>query len=240
MLGRMPERPPLVVAVAQPPCVAGDVAANARAHAEAVRSARARVVVFPELSLTGYELDAPPLATEDARLAPLVAACGDTGCIALAGAPVQDGGDALHIAVLAVTGNGARIAYRKMWLGGDETRRFTPGPSPAVLEVDGWRLGLAVCKDTGVAQHAADTAALGIDAYVAGAVDEAQDVQVQADRALRTARQHHVWVATASFAGPTGGGYALTAGCSAIWSPGGALVAQAGPHAGDLARATLC
>jgi predicted amidohydrolase len=31
---------------------------NAWAHAELIRRARALVVVFPELSLTGYELDA--------------------------------------------------------------------------------------------------------------------------------------------------------------------------------------
>ncbi|MBY8850513.1 hypothetical protein [Saccharothrix longispora] len=47
------------------------------AHAEAVRAARARVVVFPELSLTGYHFDAP-VVSPDAP-APLVAACAETG-----------------------------------------------------------------------------------------------------------------------------------------------------------------
>jgi predicted amidohydrolase len=28
------------------------------------------------------------------------------------------------------------------------------------VDVDGWRLGLAICKDVGVPQHQADTAAL--------------------------------------------------------------------------------
>jgi len=55
-------------------------------------------------------------------------------------------------------------------------------------------------------QHAADTAALGIDVY---------------------------------FAGSTGGAYAQAAGRSAIWGPGGVLVAQAGIEAGALARARL-
>src|SRR5205823_3134112 len=81
-------RVPLLLAVAQPECVSFDVAANALAHAALVRRAGARVVVFPELSLTGYELDAPPLAADDARLAPLVEACAETGSVALAGAPV--------------------------------------------------------------------------------------------------------------------------------------------------------
>jgi predicted amidohydrolase len=56
---------PLLVAVAQPRCAAKATHSNARAHAELIRSARARVVIFPELSLTGYELDADPIAIDD-------------------------------------------------------------------------------------------------------------------------------------------------------------------------------
>ncbi|MCE0762612.1 hypothetical protein LWC35_06775 [Pseudonocardia kujensis] len=71
-----PPRPPLTVVAAKPPCTARDVAANAHAHADTVRRPGARLVVFPELSLTGYELDAPALDPADPRLAPLVEACG--------------------------------------------------------------------------------------------------------------------------------------------------------------------
>lgn len=230
---------PLAVAVAQPPTVALDVAANARSHAAAVEGARARVVVFPELSLTGYELDAPTITPEDARLGPLVAACSAAGSVALVGAPVQGEAGRVHIAMLAVGGAGARVVYHKLWLGAAEVGRFTPGGKPAALEVDGWRLGLAICKDTGVAQHAADTAALGIHAYVAGVAEHAHDAAVLTERAGRVARDHQVWVALASFAGPTGSGYTHTAGRSGIWAPGGALVTQAGPEPGGIAHATL-
>jgi predicted amidohydrolase len=232
-------REPLVVAVAQPLCVRYDVVANAATHAAAVRSAGARVVVFPELSLTGYELDAPAIAADDPRLAPLVEACAETRSIALVGAPVRGEAGRLHIAMLAVEGTGVAVAYRKMWLGGDEPARFTPGSKPAALDVDGWRLGLAICKDTGVPAHAADTAALGIDAYVAGVVESTADAARQDERARRVATDHEVWVAVASFAGSTGGGYAHASGRSGIWAPGGAVVAQAGPETGAIARATL-
>jgi predicted amidohydrolase len=97
-------REPLVIAVAQPPCVAYDVAANALTHAATVRAAGARVMVFPELSLTGYELDAPAISADDPRLAPIVEACADTGALALVGAPVQDEAGARHIGMLAVDG----------------------------------------------------------------------------------------------------------------------------------------
>ena len=232
-------RKPLSVAVAQPPCIPYDIAANAAIHAATIRSAGARVVVFPELSLTGYELDAPPISADDPRLAPIVEACAETGSLVLVGAPVQGEADKEHIAMLAVDGSGARVVYRKMWLGGAEPGRFSPGPGPVVLEVDGWRLGLAICKDTGVAQHAADTAALGIDAYVAGMLESADDAAVPEERARRVAADHRVWVAIASFAGSTGGGYAEAAGRSGIWTSDGAVAAQAGEETGAIARATM-
>ncbi len=232
----------LRLAVAQPECVAREVAANARAHAALVRrAADARVVLFPEMSLTGYELDAPPLSPDDPRLAPLIEACPETGAVALAGAPVAPARSASgkHIGVLAVDGSGARVAYRKMFVGGAEPEHMAPGTEPAVIEVDGVRLGLAVCKDTGVPEQAARTAAFGIDAYLAGVLDHADELHVQDERARRIAAGHNVWVAFASFAAPTGFGYHDAGGRSRIWSPDGRVVAAAGPRPGDLAIHTL-
>jgi predicted amidohydrolase len=229
----------LVLAVAQPRCIARDVGANALAHAAAVRAADARVTVFPELSLTGYELDAPAVDPGDRRLAPLVEACAVTRSVALVGAPVSGVDGRLHIGMLAVDGAGVTVAYRKMWLGGIEPTRFSPGEAPAILEVDGWRLGLAICRDTGIPEHASATAAPGIDAYVAGVLESEADADVPAQRARRTARDHRVWVAIASFAGSTGGGYARAAGRSGVWSPDGTVVVRAGPDAGAVVRATL-
>ncbi|MGZ3641108.1 MAG: carbon-nitrogen hydrolase family protein [Candidatus Limnocylindrales bacterium] len=232
-------REPLDIAVAQPLCVPYDVAANALTHAATVGSAGARVVVFPELSLTGYELDAPAITAGDARLAPIVEACAEAGSLALVGAPVEGEGGQMHIAMLAIDGQGASVAYRKMWLGGAEPGRFSPGRQPAVLELDGWRLGLAICKDTGIPQHASETAALRIDAYVAGVLEAAEDRAIVEARARRIATDHHVWVAVTSFAGSTGGGYDHAAGGSGIWTADGVALTRAGPEPGAIARATL-
>ena len=197
-------------------------------------------MVFPELSLTGYELAAPPLSVDDERLAPLVAACAMTGTIALAGAPIATDDGRRHIAVLVVDGGGVRVAYRKMWLGSEEAAAgFVPGPAPAVLAVDGWRIGLAVCKDAAVEEHAAATSAAGMDVYAAGVAHHDFDAHVNGERAQRAARTHGVWAVTASFAGPTGGGHDRTAGCSGVWDPTGELVATAGPEPGEVVTATL-
>src|SRR5579859_1696004 len=214
-------RAPLTIAVAQPLCVPFDVATNAATHAATVRAAAARVVVFPELSLTGYEMDAPAISTDDPRLTPIVEACAETDSVALVGAPLQGESGQAHIAMLAVDGKGACVAYRKVWVAATEACRFAPGSAPAVLEVDGWRLGLAICKDTAIPRHASDTAALGMDAYVAGTLLSAAEVALLDDRARRIAADQHVWVAFASFAGSTGGGYADAAGRSGIWNTAG-------------------
>lgn len=230
-------REPLSIAVAQPLCVPYDVTTNAMTHAAVVSSAGARVVLFPELSLTGYELAAPAVTDRDPRLLPLAEACAAAGVLALAGAPVPGEAGRPHIAMLAIDRTGITVAYRKIWLGQAEAARFAPGDKPAVLDVDGWRLGLAIGKDTSVEQHRSDTAALGIDVYAA-TVMFPDETAIQDAWARAIAAEHQVWVAVASFAG-SAGGYTRSAGRSGIWAPSAGLVAQAGPETGGVARAEL-
>lgn len=239
---RRARRSTLSVAVAQPACTAHDVAANVARHVAAVHAARARVVVFPELSLTGYELDATALSLDDPRIAPLVVACRETGTMALVGAPVAAPGGLEAIAMLAVDGDGVRVAHLKAWPGEAESLRFSGAGRahvPEVLDVDGWRLGPAVCRDTGVAAHTAALARLDVDVVVAGLVDRPSDLPEQRSRAARIAQTCGAAVAFASAAGPTGGGFEVTAGCSALWAADGSLLAQTGPAPGELARAEL-
>jgi predicted amidohydrolase len=108
-----------------------------------------------------------------------------------------------------------------------------------VIDVDGWRIGLAICKDTGVSEHARATATRGIEVYAAGVLETASEAPLLEKRARRIAMEHGVWVAVASFAGSTGGGYAPAAGRSAIWSPDGLAMVEAGPDVGAFVRAVL-
>ncbi|MFE3262069.1 hypothetical protein [Nocardia sp. NPDC059229] len=100
-------------------------------------------------------------------------------------------------------------------------------------------LGLAICRDTGIAEHARRTAALDIHGYVAGVVHSAEEAAVHGERARNVATEHGVWAATAAFAGPTGGGFPQTSGRSGIWSATGELLAEAGKDPGELACHTF-
>ena len=129
------------------------------------------------------------------------------------------------------------MAYRKRWLGGDEIGRFEPGDPPTAIEVDGLRVGLGICRDTGVDEHVEGVAALGLDLYVAGVCHLPEELAEQDRRGERIARACGAPVALASFAGPTGWGYGQTAGTSTIWAADGSVVARAGADPGDFARA---
>jgi predicted amidohydrolase len=85
------------------------VPSNARAHASLIRSARARVIVFPELSLTGYELDAEPVWPGGEALMSIVEACAESNSLALVGAPVAAINGRPHIGTLKIGADGVDV-----------------------------------------------------------------------------------------------------------------------------------
>ncbi|MEU6861585.1 carbon-nitrogen hydrolase family protein [Glycomyces sp. NPDC046736] len=231
-------RPPLTIALAQPDLRPGDLEGNAAAHADAIRAAGARVVVFPELSLSSYAMAAPTVDLDDPALAPVVRACAETGAIALAGAPVCDDRGREHIAMVRFDADGVAPVYRKMFPGEPEAVRFSPGEAPAVLEIDGWRLGLAICRDIKIDEHIAATSALGIDAYVGGSLHDPAGAVGRDGLMPQVAAAYGVWIALSCFAGP-GSDYEEAMGGSAVWSPDGSLVDQADDQPGRIITATL-
>lgn len=234
----MAMRSPLAVAVAQPVCFPFDVERNADEHATLIRRSDARLIVFPELSLTGYQFEATPVMPDDGPLAPIIDACAETGAIALVGAPVVCGNDT-YIGMLRIDASGGAIAYRKGALGTGEQARFTPGDDATVMEIDGWRVGLGICKDTGTTAHIEGVAALGIDLYAAGLLHHHHELDEQDARAVRIARACQSYVAFASFAGQTGEGYDVTAGNSSIWDDRGRRLARADDRPGEVVLALL-
>lgn len=230
--------PMLTVAVAQPVIGLNDLSGNVASHADAIRAADSRLAIFPELSLTGYDIDAPVVDLDDPLLKDLVDACAEKESVALVGAPVGEAGR-LSIATLRIDADGVSVAYRKTWLHGEEFTRFTPGSGPSTIDVDGWVVGLAICRDTGQSQHTAQMAAHDVDLYAAGVVDVASDVVECQARAFVISRALAAPVAIASFAGPTGGGFDETAGHSAIFAADGTKLAEADGLAGSMVRTEL-
>ncbi|MEV6767692.1 carbon-nitrogen hydrolase family protein [Nocardia sp. NPDC051030] len=240
-------RSPLIIAAAQLACVPGDIDANVVLHVDLIDKAAesgARAVVFTELSLIGYELDViaqrlPELATgpNDPRLQPLRAACARHGIHAVVGAvlPAETG---YTISSLVFDGSGDLAAtYAKQHLHGVEGEIFCPGTDCVVIEVDGWKLGLAICADVNLPEHAAETVAAGADVYVASALYMAGKEARRDGHMVARATENNCWTVLSAYSARVDG--EATTGGSGIWRPDGSLAAQSGPESPALAIAAL-
>lgn len=225
------------ICVAQTSPTRGDIPANVDEHLRLVELAGARqasLVLFPELSLTGYEIELArecAMTERDPRLAPLVDAAASHSLTIVAGAPVRLG-PALHIAAFVIDPDGAIALYTKRHLGafGESARQdgsvpppeasvFQPGVLDPSLAVGDVPAALAICADTGHASHVERAVHHGAKAYLASMFVIRSEYEADAERLGRYARQHELVVALANYGAPTGG--LAAAGRSAIWSAAG-------------------
>ncbi|MYM91096.1 carbon-nitrogen hydrolase family protein [Rugamonas sp. FT82W] len=219
----------MCIAAAQSPSIAGDIDANVRIHLRFIEAAHAEgveLLLFPELSLCGYELPLLrdcQLTPDDARLAPLRNAAMATGMRIIAGAPLAGGSDALpYIAAISFLPDGTSTIYRKQYLHPGEELYARPGPiGPHCQELNGQRYAQAICADATHYQHAADAAVAGASIYLAGVLISEAGYANDAAKLQRYASDFGMGVLMANHAAPSGG-YAA-AGRSAWWQAGGLL-----------------
>lgn len=135
----------------------GEASANARAACAAIEAAAAegaRLVVFPEASLTGYvfhdrdSAHEAAIEAEGGELAEIAGACRATGAWSVVGA-VERAGELLHNSLFLVGPEGLAGRYHKLHtlcLGVD--RFTTPGSRPpSVFDTPLGRIGLNICYD---------------------------------------------------------------------------------------------
>lgn len=230
------------IAVAQTTPRRGDVDANVEQHVRLVRAAgreQAQVLVFPELSLTGYELDlAGDLAfsLDDPRLSPLVDAAASESMTLVAGAPVRLG-TRLHIGAFIVGPDRTIELYTKHRLGAfsesascdgvvppAEATVFHPGDRNPLVWFGGNPAAIAVCADTGRPSHPRHAADRGATTYLASMFVIPSELERETASLEAYAARYSMAVALANFGGPSGG--LAAGGRSAIWSETGELLAQ--------------
>ncbi|MFF9071543.1 carbon-nitrogen hydrolase family protein [Streptomyces sp. NPDC014735] len=134
----------------------GHVDTNLAALDEAARRAAdagARLMVCPELFLTGYAIGADVARLAEPADGPSAGAVAKIaarhGLAVLYGCPERDGERIFNTARLVGPDGAALANYRKTHLFGDfEQEWFTPGEHPVVqAELDGVRVGILICYD---------------------------------------------------------------------------------------------
>lgn len=227
--------PTPTLAAAQSASVPGDLAANLRTHLDfiaAAAEAGVALLLFPELSLTGYE---PALAAElaldgaDPRLLPLREACRAARLTAVVGAPVQRA-TGLQIGALIVGADGSCRVHSKEYLHPGEALHFVPGSGGELLELQDLKAALAICADSNHQAHADAARARGADLYLVSAVIGPTGYRADSARLAGHAQRLGMSVLMANHGAPTGG-YACV-GRSAFWqADGGCLLAAPGDGA---------
>jgi hypothetical protein len=77
------------------------------------------------------------------------------------------------------------------------------GTRAAAIDLDGWRIGRGICRDTGVDEKVYGTARLGVDLCACGIVHHAWELAEQQHRARNIAATGRAPVAMARFGPPT-------------------------------------
>ncbi|WP_405761897.1 carbon-nitrogen hydrolase family protein [Streptomyces sp. NBC_00045] len=233
------------IAAAQLNCVPADVPANTRrsvALAVRARAQGAELAVFPEFTLTGYELEAlaadPGLWMADAddpRLDPLRSA----GLAVAVNVALRTTGPLPAIATLVYGADGAHLTtYTKQHLYRHEQGAFVAGEGPGRFTLGGIRFSLGICYDNHFPQLAARAAADGCRVHLASSLYGTGDgIRERASVHTGIAEEHGLYVALANHVGPSG----PWTGCgrAALWAPGGALLAEADDRTASVVTADV-
>lgn len=217
------------ICAAQTRPATGDVQRNIEHHLKFVDlavSCGADVIIFPELSLTGYE---PALAKElattqsDPRFDEFQKTS-DAGQITIGvGAPTTDDSH-ICISLIIFQPHAARSTYSKFYLHPDEEAFFAGGrPSPGLIGKNA-DIALAICYELSVPEHAEAAFATGAHIYFASVAKFAHGIDRAKKRLSEIATQYSMTVLMANCVGKCDG--SDCAGQTSIWNKQGELLGQ--------------
>ncbi|BBP77951.1 carbon-nitrogen hydrolase family protein [Pseudomonas gingeri] len=222
----------LTVAAAQSFSLAGDLPGNIRRHLRFMQQAAEQgveLLVFPELSLTGYERSlagALAIAPDAAVLQPLRDLARELRLVTVVGMPIRlSAGGPVLIGALTFKADGSQQVYSKQHLHDGEEQAFAPGTGGATLSIGDDTVALSVCADFSHASHARHAAQSGANLYAAGVLITGNGYAPDTALLEGYAREHAMAVLMANHGGVTGGWE--SAGRSAIWAEDGQQVVAA-------------
>jgi NAD+ synthase (glutamine-hydrolysing) len=169
--------PTLNILMAQINTFVGDFDGNTARVLEVIASAEREreqpVVVFPELTLSGYPpedlLLRPSIALRVNQALEKICAAMNGPAYAIIGYPRREGGHLYNVAAVLHRGE-ILCEYRKQCLPNyqvfDEKRYFSPGSGPVIVDIAGVQIGLSVCEDIWEEEPILGTAAAGAELLI--------------------------------------------------------------------------
>lgn len=217
------------ISVAQTRPVKGDIAKNIENHKNLIDRALtlgADMIIFPELSITGYEPKlVKELATDkdDSRFNDFQRISNTRQITIGVGAPIATTGG-ITISMILFQPQQAREIYSKQYIHADEEPFFTGGRNSTGLIGDKNNIALAICYELSVPQHAEDAFRNGATIYIASAVKTIAGVEKSIHRLSEIANKYSMSVLLSNCVGMSDG--EICGGKSSIWNNKGELVDQ--------------
>ena len=217
------------IGVAQTKPFKGDIEKNIIAHTKLIELAAshgAALIVFPELSITGYEpMLAKSLAIDnnDARFEIFQTLSNAQQISICVGVPTKyDIG--ICISMLIFQPNKTRKVYSKKHLHPDEEAFFVSGVNIDFIEVENIKISFAICYELSIAQHSENAFQNGANIYIASVAKTANGVEKAHKTLSEIAKKHESWVLMANCVGFCDD--FESTGNSAIWNKNGTLLTK--------------
>jgi len=214
---------------AQTKPVTGDIRANIERHLLFIDRAvtcGADLIIFSELSLTGYEpAMAKHLATSanDNRF-DIFQKISNAGSVSIGvGIPTNNGNKA-SISMVLFRPNQPVLIYSKKYLHPDEDEFFLPGINFPSVIIKGTSIGIAICYELSIPAHFSAACDSGASVYVASVAKFAKGVESAVKTLSDIAVKNTIPVIMVNAIGPADNG--MCTGRSSAWNDKGKLVAQ--------------
>ncbi|MBL4705562.1 MAG: carbon-nitrogen hydrolase family protein [Flavobacteriales bacterium] len=219
------------ICAAQTKPIKGDFLKNIENHLSLIKLAsesNADLVIFPELSISGYEPTlAQELATnsEDKRFDIFQAKSDENDMVIAIGAPLRNEND-ICIGMVVFQPQQKRSTYLKKHLFHTEKAFFKSGQSFTNLTIKDVNIGLAICYELSVPEHQKVAVDNGSEIYIASVVDTIQGIDDSLNKMSRTASNYSMVTLLSNCIGISG--KYNCAGKSSIWNQKGKLMGQLG------------
>ncbi|PWT75463.1 MAG: carbon-nitrogen hydrolase family protein [Bacteroidetes bacterium] len=216
------------ICLAQTKSLKGDIQHNLAIHEKFVALAieeNADLIVFPELSLTGYEsILAKELATtiDDKRLDQLQALANKNRITICLGLPVR-ANPGIQIGMAILQPNMPRELYLKKYLHADEEPFFVRGENKKIGIVhNNINIAFAICYELSIPDHSINAFQSGADFYVASVAKTADGVDNASESLATIAKKYSALVMMVNCLGLSDG--VVCAGRSSVWNRQGELL----------------
>lgn len=188
---------------------------------------KVELIVFPEMSLTGYERELAEqlsFSENDSRLKVFEDKAIIHRMVIIVGAPIKINSK-LHIGSFVFFPGGTSLIYTKQFLHDGEEEYFTPNFNyNPLIEFKNEKISIAICADIANSKHPANASEKNTTLYLASFFYSPHGVTEGYKTLSSYAKEYSMNVLMANF---TGSSYGIkAAGQSAFWNKDGELIEQ--------------